>query len=93
MPFRAGGYMQLECPPHRIDFKSFDIEAPYRDDWDKFDLWRFKSVLTEPIERAYSMANYPLREGHTAVHDPHRLPARLPHRHPARHHEFVTSST
>ena len=63
VPFRAGGYMQLECPPHQIDFKAFDIEAPYRDDWDKFDLWRFKSVLAEPIERAYSMANYPLEKG------------------------------
>ncbi len=63
VPFRAGGYMQLECPPHRIDFKTFDIEPPYREDWDKFDLWRFKSVLTEPIERAYSMANFPLEKG------------------------------
>jgi Na+-transporting NADH:ubiquinone oxidoreductase subunit F len=63
VPFRAGGYMQLECPPHAIDFKSFDIEPPYRDDWDKFDLWRFRSVLAEPVERAYSMANYPLEKG------------------------------
>ncbi len=63
VPFRAGGYVQLECPPHQIDFKSFDIEPPYREDWDKFDLWRFKSVLTEPIERAYSMANFPLEKG------------------------------
>ena len=63
VPFRAGGYMQLECPPHQIDFKSFDIEPPYREDWDKFDLWRFRSVLTEPIERAYSMANHPLEKG------------------------------
>jgi Na+-transporting NADH:ubiquinone oxidoreductase subunit F len=63
VPFRAGGYVQLECPPHQIDFKSFDIEPPYREDWDKFDLWRFKSVLAEPIERAYSMANYPLEKG------------------------------
>ncbi|MBL8314944.1 MAG: NADH:ubiquinone reductase (Na(+)-transporting) subunit F [Rubrivivax sp.] len=63
VPFRAGGYMQLECPAHEIDFKTFDIEAPYRDDWDKFDLWRFKSRLVEPIERAYSMANYPLEKG------------------------------
>lgn len=63
VPFRAGGYMQLECPPHSIDFKTFDIQPPYREDWDKFDLWRFKSVLTEPIERAYSMANYPLEKG------------------------------
>jgi Na+-transporting NADH:ubiquinone oxidoreductase subunit F len=63
VPFRAGGYVQLECPPHQIDFKTFDIEPPYREDWDKFDLWRFKSVLAEPIERAYSMANYPLEKG------------------------------
>jgi Na+-transporting NADH:ubiquinone oxidoreductase subunit F len=63
VPFRAGGYMQLECPPYHIDFKTFDIEPPYREDWDKFDLWRFKSVLTVPIERAYSMANYPLEKG------------------------------
>jgi len=63
VPFRAGGYMQLECPAHDIDFKTFDIEAPYREDWDKFDLWRFKSKLVEPIERAYSMANYPLEKG------------------------------
>lgn len=63
VPFRAGGYMQMECPPHHIDFKTFDIEPPYREDWDKFDLWRFKSVLVEPIERAYSMANYPLEKG------------------------------
>jgi Na+-transporting NADH:ubiquinone oxidoreductase subunit F len=63
VPFRAGGYMQLECPPHRIEFKTFDIDPPYREDWDKFDLWRFESVLAEPIERAYSMANYPLEKG------------------------------
>jgi Na+-transporting NADH:ubiquinone oxidoreductase subunit F len=63
VPFRAGGYVQLECPPHSIDFRTFDIEPEFRDTWDKFDLWRFKSVLTEPIERAYSMANYPLEKG------------------------------
>jgi Na+-transporting NADH:ubiquinone oxidoreductase subunit F len=63
VPFRAGGYVQLECPAHSIDFKTFDIDPEYRDTWDKFDLWRFKSVLAEPIERAYSMANYPLEKG------------------------------
>ena len=63
VPFRAGGYVQIECPAHQLHFKTFDIDAEYRDTWDKFDLWRFKSVLTEPIERAYSMANYPLEKG------------------------------
>jgi Na+-transporting NADH:ubiquinone oxidoreductase subunit F len=63
VPFRAGGYVQLECPAHSLEFGTFDIEPEYRADWDKFDLWRFKSVLAEPIERAYSMANYPLEKG------------------------------
>jgi Na+-transporting NADH:ubiquinone oxidoreductase subunit F len=63
VPFRAGGYVQLECPPHQIEFKSFDIDARFRDAWDKFDLWRFKSGCSETITRAYSMANYPLEKG------------------------------
>jgi len=63
VPFRAGGYVQLECPPHAIDFKTFNIEADFREAWDKFDLWRFRSVCSEPITRAYSMANYPLEKG------------------------------
>ena len=59
VPFRAGGYVQLECPPHRISFRDFAIEEPFRADWDRFDLWRFRSVVTSRVERAYSMANYP----------------------------------
>ena len=60
LDFRAGGYIQIECPPHEIFYKDFDIEQQYRGDWDKYNLWRLKSVCTEPIQRAYSMANYPV---------------------------------
>jgi Na+-transporting NADH:ubiquinone oxidoreductase subunit F len=63
VPFRAGGYVQIECPPHAVSFREMVIEKPYSEDWDKFDLWRFKSVVDEPIVRAYSMANYPLEKG------------------------------
>jgi Na+-transporting NADH:ubiquinone oxidoreductase subunit F len=63
VPFRAGGYVQLECPPHQIEFRTFDIDPLFRDAWDKFDLWRFKSGCGETITRAYSMANYPLEKG------------------------------
>ncbi len=63
VPFRAGGYVQLECPPHAIDFKTFDIEQDFREAWDKFDLWRFRSVCNSEVTRAYSMANYPLEKG------------------------------
>jgi Na+-transporting NADH:ubiquinone oxidoreductase subunit F len=61
--FRAGGYVQLECPPHSIDYKTFDIEEEYRGDWDKFNVWQHKSVVDETVVRAYSMANYPEEQG------------------------------
>lgn len=61
--FRAGGYVQLECPPHVVNYKDFDIEEDYRGDWDKFNMWRYVSKVTEPTIRAYSMANYPEERG------------------------------
>jgi len=63
VPFRAGGYVQIECPPYTRSFRDFDIDAPFRDTWDRFDLWRFTATTTEPVERAYSMANYPDEKG------------------------------
>lgn len=63
VPFRAGGYIQIACPPHVADYADFDIDEEFRGDWDKFNMWQYKSVVTEPVERAYSMANYPEEEG------------------------------
>jgi len=61
--FRAGGYVQLECPPHEADYKNFEIQDEYREDWDKFNLWQYKSTVKEDVIRAYSMANYPEEKG------------------------------
>ena len=63
VPFRAGGYIQIECPAHVAKYKDFDIGEEYRGDWDRFDMWRYVSTVEEPVERAYSMANYPEEEG------------------------------
>jgi Na+-transporting NADH:ubiquinone oxidoreductase subunit F len=63
VPFRAGGYVQIECPAHQLSYKDFVIEEPFRADWDKFDLWRFRSGCADTVTRAYSMANYPLEKG------------------------------
>jgi Na+-transporting NADH:ubiquinone oxidoreductase subunit F len=63
VPFRAGGYIQIECPPHTVEYKNFDVEEEYRPDWDSFDVWRYKSVVEEKVDRAYSMANYPEERG------------------------------
>ena len=63
VPFRAGGYVQLECPPHVVRYTDFDIEPEYRPDWDRFDMWRYVSTSDEAVSRAYSMANYPEEKG------------------------------
>ena len=63
VPFRAGGYIQIECPPHNISYADFDVPQEYRGDWEKFNLFRFQSNVTEPCIRAYSMANYPDEKG------------------------------
>jgi len=61
--FRAGGYIQIECPPYSSTFKDFDIEDRFRNDWDRFNLWRYISETMETVIRAYSMANYPDERG------------------------------
>jgi len=57
--FRAGGYVQLECPPHHVKYADFDIEDEYRGDWENFGFFKMESKVEEPVIRAYSMANYP----------------------------------
>ena len=59
VPFRAGGYIQIEAPAHHVKYSDFVIEEEYRGDWEKFDLFRYESKVDEPVLRAYSMASYP----------------------------------
>lgn len=59
VPFRAGGYIQIECPPHTVDYKDFEVADRFRDEWDQYRLWDLSSTTPEPVTRAYSMANYP----------------------------------
>ena len=61
--FRAGGYIQIECPSTEIDFKNFAVDSEFRGDWDNFKLWDLKSKPKEGALRAYSMANYPDERG------------------------------
>jgi Na+-transporting NADH:ubiquinone oxidoreductase subunit F len=59
VPFRAGGYIQIEAPTHVQNYSDFDIETEYRGDWDNFKMWDIVSNVPTPVTRAYSMANYP----------------------------------
>ncbi len=63
VPFCAGGYIQIDCPPHELRFRAFEIEEEYREDWDRLDVWKYVSKVREPVTRAYSMANYPGERG------------------------------
>jgi len=63
VPFRAGGYIQIEAPPSTVNYADFHVDEEYRADWDKFNLWRYVSTLEEPVTRAYSMANFPEERG------------------------------
>jgi Na+-transporting NADH:ubiquinone oxidoreductase subunit F len=63
VPFRAGGYVQLTCPPHELRYADFQIPDQYRDDWERFGVFRYVSKVTENVSRAYSMANYPDEKG------------------------------
>jgi Na+-transporting NADH:ubiquinone oxidoreductase subunit F len=63
VPFRAGGYVQIECPPHQVHYRDFEIAEEYAADWERLDLRRLVSRVDEPVSRAYSMANYPGEKG------------------------------
>jgi Na+-transporting NADH:ubiquinone oxidoreductase subunit F len=63
LDFRAGGYIQLECPKHTTRFADFEIADQFRPDWDRYRLWRYVAQCRTPTTRAYSMANYPLETG------------------------------
>ena len=55
--------MDGEKKYNNLDYKSFDVADEYREDWDKFKIWDNVANNSEPIIRAYSMANYPDEKG------------------------------
>ena len=63
VPFKAGGYIQIEAPAHHVKYKDYDIEEQYRGDWEHFKFFDLESKVDEETIRAYSMANYPGEEG------------------------------
>ncbi len=62
LDFRAGGYIQIECPPHDLKYTEFDIDEEFRDEWDRYHLWDYESHVTKEESRAYSMASFPLEK-------------------------------
>jgi len=63
VPFRAGGYIQIEAQAHHVKYSDFDIDEQYRGDWNHFGFFDVESKVDTDTLRAYSMANYPEEEG------------------------------
>jgi len=63
VPFRAGGYIQIEAPPHHVKYRDFNVPEEYRADWERFGFFELESKVDEETIRAYSMANYPEEKG------------------------------
>ena len=69
MPYKAGGYIQIEIPPCEVKYTDMDITAhptdhpgepdKFQQEWEKFGLWPLVMKNPETVERAYSMASYP----------------------------------
>ena len=62
LDFRAGGYIQIECPPHDLKYTDFDIDEEFRSEWDRYNVWRYESHVKKSEMRAYSMASFPLEK-------------------------------
>jgi len=63
LDFRAGGYVQIECPPYRARFADFDIAEEYRPEWERYGFVDLEASCEQPVSRAYSMANAPHERG------------------------------
>lgn len=61
LEFKSGDYIQVDVPETTINFKTdlYKIPDRFKDDYDKFKIWDLKTVVEEPLFRAYSMANHP----------------------------------
>lgn len=59
LDFEPGGYIQIDVPPSDINFKDFEVQPEYHEDWDALNVWDLNMRSREEVVRAYSMANHP----------------------------------
>ncbi len=65
VPYRAGGYIQVQIPAHRISYRDIAVGDQFRGTWNQQDLWSLTSEVaeTETVYRAYSIASAPAETG------------------------------
>jgi len=57
--FLSGGYIQIDVPKCKVDYKDIEVDEKFKNDWEKNKMFDLKMNNPEPIYRAYSMANHP----------------------------------
>ncbi len=56
---RPGSFIQVTCPPYRLDYADIDLDPETRDAWRRDGLLSLAAGTRQPVTRAYSMANGP----------------------------------
>ncbi len=59
LDFLPGGYIQIDVPKCVVDFKDIEVDEKFLSDWHCYKMFDLKMKNSEPIYRAYSMANFP----------------------------------
>ena len=60
MEFRAGGFVELTSPSYQVAFSEFEIEAEFRDVWDRMNLWKLTAGtdVEDPVELRGPYGNF-----------------------------------
>jgi len=61
--FRAGGFVQVNAPPYRLDFSAIAIDPAHEAQWERLGLRALAVHSDKPVSRAYSVASRPQDEG------------------------------
>ena len=60
LDFEPGGYIQIDVPEYELAYKQdITVQDKYRGEWERLGLYGLRSKSTQPVFRAYSMANHP----------------------------------
>ncbi len=65
VPYHAGGYIQVQVPPHRMSYRDIVVGEQFQATWSQQDLWSLTSEVaeSETVYRAYSIASAPTETG------------------------------
>ena len=60
MIFKSGSYIHFTAPPAEVDFlKDVELDAAFRSDWDKLNVWNLKMKNMVESVKPFSLANSP----------------------------------